>query len=201
MMPIRMRCLRPLAVSSGAVGPRPDPPGRIPQPASRRDLRWLALDGRTDGDVADLDVIRLLDGKGDGAGDGAGGDGELIAAAAHTWAGAGAAAHRGDPRALDGQPRYVDAERAAGLRDRDDRRPRLRVRRGRPVRLAGRPAPARPNPGRLRPQLRPAGTARIHAPAPAQQPARVPRTAPGPARTHSGLPGPDLVRHRLDLLT
>src|SRR5208283_3107888 len=76
MMPIRMRCLRPLAVSSGAVGPRPDPPGRIPQPASRRDLRWLALDGRTDGDVADLDVIRLLDGKGDGAGDGVGGDGD-----------------------------------------------------------------------------------------------------------------------------
>jgi hypothetical protein len=30
----------------------------------------LALDGRTDGDVANLDVIRLLDGKGDGAGDG-----------------------------------------------------------------------------------------------------------------------------------
>ena len=71
-MPIRMRCLRPLAASSGAVGPRPDPPGRIPQAASRRDLRWLALDGRTDGDVADLDVVRLLDGKGDGAGDGVG---------------------------------------------------------------------------------------------------------------------------------
>jgi hypothetical protein len=40
------------------------------------------LDGRADGDVADLDVVRLLDGKGDGAGDGVGGDGELIAAAA-----------------------------------------------------------------------------------------------------------------------
>src|SRR6185437_17083303 len=121
--------------------------------------------------------------------------------AAHTRAGTGAAAHRGDPRAPDGQPQYVDAKRAAGLRDRYDRRPRLRVRRGRPVRLAGRPAPARPNPGCLRPQLRPAGTARIRVPAPAQQPARMPRTAPGPTRTHSGLPGPDLVRHRLDLLT
>jgi hypothetical protein len=40
------------------------------------------LDGRTDGDVANLDVIRLLDGKGDGAGDGVGRDGELVAAAA-----------------------------------------------------------------------------------------------------------------------
>jgi len=40
------------------------------------------LDGRTDGDVADLDVVRLLDGKGNGAGDGVGGNGELIAAAA-----------------------------------------------------------------------------------------------------------------------
>jgi hypothetical protein len=76
---------------------------------------------------------------------------------------------------------------------------RMRIRRGRPVRLARRPAPARPPPGRLRPQLRPAGTARVHAPAQAQQPARVPRTAPGPARAHPGFPGPDLVRYRLDL--
>src|ERR1700760_2767216 len=45
-------------------------------------MRWLALDGRTDGDVADLDVARLFDGKGDGAGDGVGGDGELVPAAA-----------------------------------------------------------------------------------------------------------------------
>ncbi len=68
---------------------------------------------------------------------------------------------------------------------------------GRPVPLAWRPAPARPYPGRLRPQLRPAGTARVHAPARAQQPARVPRGAPGPARAHPGFPGPDLVRYRL----
>jgi hygromycin-B 7''-O-kinase len=41
--------------------------------------------------------------------------------AADTRAGAGAVAHRGDTRASDGKPRYLDAERAAGLRDRDDR--------------------------------------------------------------------------------
>jgi hypothetical protein len=35
----------------------------------------LALDGRTDGDVADLDVIRLFDGKGDGMRSGS--DGEI----------------------------------------------------------------------------------------------------------------------------
>jgi len=58
-MPIRMRCLRPLAAGSGAVSPRTDPPGRIPHAASLRDLRWLALDGRADGNVSDLDVVRL----------------------------------------------------------------------------------------------------------------------------------------------
>ena len=47
----------------------------------------LALDGRADGDVADLDVVRLLDGEGDGAGDGVGGDGELVPAAADLLAG------------------------------------------------------------------------------------------------------------------
>jgi hygromycin-B 7''-O-kinase len=40
---------------------------------------------------------------------------------AGTRAGAGAAAHRGDARAPGGKPRYVDAERAAGLRAGDDR--------------------------------------------------------------------------------
>jgi len=38
-MPIRMRCLRPLAAGPGAVGPRPDPPRCLPEAASRRDLQ------------------------------------------------------------------------------------------------------------------------------------------------------------------
>ena len=39
----------------------------------------LALDGRTDGDVADFDVVGLFDGEGDGAGDSVRRDGERIA--------------------------------------------------------------------------------------------------------------------------
>src|SRR5690348_3788777 len=39
MIPIRMRCLRPLAARSGTAGPRTDPPGYLPEAASRRDLQ------------------------------------------------------------------------------------------------------------------------------------------------------------------
>ena len=42
----------------------------------------LALDGRANGHVADLDVIGLLDGEGDGARDGLGRDREFVPAAA-----------------------------------------------------------------------------------------------------------------------
>src|SRR5207248_2792503 len=110
-----MRCLRPLAASSGAAGPETRSSRPHTRSASRCDLRRLALDGRTDGEALEV----LAPGDVGGAADGAP---ALVADLLHELVQALSPARaqhdRGAP--LGEQPRGCLADTAARSGDGDD---------------------------------------------------------------------------------